>query len=176
MLGLICLRNVGRGDEIDGAPFIGVRVGHPDRDAQLVTDHPDRLRQVRVIADDEGAVAVSPKGIQEKVRCQINVRALLLGLDDLDGPWAAGCREGRRHAGDPFLESSEVNGEVGNRPQGAQVGVLALVSARIVRPGGDPRGEVPDSVDAALPYQAVGESVEVQPLVRRSAQATRSRG
>ncbi len=53
--------------------------------AQLVSNDPDRLSQVRVITDHDEGFSVVSEGVDKQVRRQVDVRALFLVFDDLDG-------------------------------------------------------------------------------------------
>jgi hypothetical protein len=64
-----------------------------------------------------------------------------------------------------------VDREVRDRLERAQVDLLPLGSMRIVRPGADRGGEVPDPIDAVLGEQPCAQLAEVEPAVWRPFEA-----
>jgi hypothetical protein len=103
-----------------------VRVHDHDLDAKFVLGHPNGLPQIRVVRDDDGLVAATPEGVEEQIRGQVHVRALLLGLDDLDHPTATWPRIRQRHPCDVAQVVPEVDGDERERAERAEVGLLAL--------------------------------------------------
>ena len=112
------------------------------------------------------APAFSLKGVDEKQRCEIDIRALLLCANDFDCATLPRLWIRYGHSDNAFEVVAKVDGERWNRSQSSKVGLLPLRATRIGRPRADIRGEVADAVYARLRHEELAQARQIQPAIR----------
>ncbi len=137
-----------------------MRVDDVDPDSKLGLGDLNRQLEIGVVGDHDGHFAVALEGVEQQVGGEIDVRALLLGLHDLDRARTASRRVGEWHPRDVGEVVAVVDREAGNRLERAQVDLLPLRRVRVVGPGADGGGEVTDAIDPVLGQQASAEGAE----------------
>lgn len=133
-----------------GQPTMGIQ--HANREAEPLAHHADRLHEVRVVGDDDGDLEVSLEGVHEQVGSEVDIRALLFGLDDLDGTGPLNWRVGQGHASPAAQEVAVVDREAGDSTQRANISLLPLALLWVAGTDVHERGEVADPVDG-IPWQ-----------------------
>lgn len=162
---------VGISDPFEVKREILSRINDDYLQPEFSTDYPDRLRQVRVIGNDQGNIVRPLEAIEKQMAGEVDVRSLLLSLDDVGhferveryGSFDLGISEG------PILgigrKSPVVDREVGDRFQRPNIDLLARAVIRIVGSRVHQSREVVNVVDQIPGEQFGTQLVEVEPSV-----------
>jgi hypothetical protein len=134
-----------------------LRIDQADVLSCLLTRDTHCRGKVRVIAQDHAAVKGTLESICDQSNCEIDVRALLLGLDDLDQARSIGSREGDL----PRREVAEVDSQTRIRAERSQIDILPKRLLRITRPTLHSGREVVHFVDRLLAQDLLAQAADI---------------
>ena len=154
-----------RWTQIEAALLRRMGVEHSHAYAKLVNRQLDRGLEIGVVGDHDRYLAVLAKGIEQHVRGQVHIRALLLGLEDADRFRSERARFHQRHMHRPRLVLAIVDREARDRFECSEVRRLPLGLLKVRWPVFNPRREIPDSVDLVPRKYLPEQRGQVQPLV-----------
>ena len=157
---------------LQGAADLGLGVEDPDCLSEPVPNNRDRLLQVAVVADDHRHVEGIVKRVDQQVSCEVDVRALFLGLHDLT-PGVAPVFPvgGVGHGHFMGQEMAKMDADLRKRSQGAEIRLLAGGLIGVMRRAADLRSEVADRPDVVLRQERAAKRMDIQPLVGRALEA-----
>src|SRR5437763_17040319 len=111
------------------------------------SDDLDRHDEVRVVGDDNERVGVVIEGIEKQEGRDVDVLALLFGLEDFDRCWEASDGVHEAAALRALEVEAFVDRQIGYGAESSEVGILALRLTGISRPRCDTGGEVAEAVE-----------------------------
>ena len=121
-----------------------MRIEHADLLLEVMPDQRYRFAEIRVVRDHDGAIELVLVGIADEVCRDVDVRALLLGLDHTNEPWLSGYRRFERHRDGMAEVVPEMDPDHGQGPECTQIGLLASRLVRIAEARADAGGVVVD--------------------------------
>lgn len=132
---------------------------------QLFRHDPDRLREVGVVGDQNRYLESLPERIGDKMRREIHVRPLLLGLDHQLVSLRPGGTVGDGHPDLVREEMSVDDLEIRKCLKGSKVGLLTVRLIRVGRTARDSRREVLDPHDVMPRQELAADRGNIEPLV-----------
>ena len=137
---------------------------------QLGPSHADGKLEVRVVGYNDGHLVVILEAVHQQIGCQIDIGALLFGVEYFNRPRAAHRLVRQR----PPLSFGEqvpvVHGYSRYGLQGTKVSLLSLGLGWVPGAAGNQRGKVADPAYVVLGQQKPYQLPDVQPSVRRAPQ------